>query len=261
MHSYREFDPPSSLAPFVHCLWHFEQSVGGAPDVIVPDGRPELIVHLAAPYFETDTDVQQPPVLFAGQLTKPLKIEARGPAKILGVRFRPDGARSFLGYSVACATDKRLPLSAFSNEGDGHLIDPLRAAQNDQERRSRLAAWVLLRVDRCHTDPVIRDLVNQIFANEPLRLPPHPHLRQLQRRFKRSVGVSMRTLVAIRRFRSVFDRIQFDQSETWVQRALETGYFDQPQLSRDFQRFLGCSARQWAQISTGLGSALSSNQG
>ena len=44
--SYAEFAPLPALAPFVRCVWMFEaEGPGGPPTRIVPDGRPELVIH------------------------------------------------------------------------------------------------------------------------------------------------------------------------------------------------------------------------
>jgi transcriptional regulator GlxA family with amidase domain len=71
--------------------------------------------------------------------------------------------------------------------------------------------------------------------------------RQLQRRFKAHVGVSPRQLQSVLRFRRVFDAIERTGPPGWVEAALAAGYFDQRQMARDFRRYLGVSARQWAQ--------------
>ena len=52
---YEEFPPPASLARWVRCAWVFEaDSAHEAPERIVPDGRPELVVHWKAPFAELD---------------------------------------------------------------------------------------------------------------------------------------------------------------------------------------------------------------
>src|SRR5688500_3744393 len=98
---YAEYPPPGALAPVLHCLWTFEDELGsGEPQRIVPDGRCELVIHLLAPYREIGSGSPQPRALFAGQLTRPLWLEATGPCKVIGVRFRPAGARAFVGGSM-----------------------------------------------------------------------------------------------------------------------------------------------------------------
>lgn len=62
------------------------------------------------------------------------------------------------------------------------------------------------------------------------------------------------------RFRRVFDSIEGPGPPGWVEAALAAGYFDQPQMARDFRRFLGVSSRQWAAQRVGLAKALAASE-
>src|SRR5215212_9850420 len=114
---YEEFPPPATLSAFVRCAWIFEApSDAGAPaQRIVPDGRCELVVHCGDAFVESGSDGikrEQPRVLFAGQLSRPLWLHSTGHARVLGLRFHPAGARRFLGTVLTEATDRRLDLAA-----------------------------------------------------------------------------------------------------------------------------------------------------
>ena len=51
--SYAEFAPLPALAPFVRCVWMFEAPGPGGPATrIVPDGRPELVIHCGDRFAE-----------------------------------------------------------------------------------------------------------------------------------------------------------------------------------------------------------------
>ena len=84
--------------------------------------------------------------------------------------------------------------------------------------------------------------------------------RALQRRFRDRVGVAPRTLRSIFRFRRVFDHAtgQNADAASWLEAGLAAGYFDQPQMARDFRRFLGCTATEWAREQMELARQLAS---
>jgi hypothetical protein len=44
----------------------------------------------------------------------------------------------------------------------------------------------------------------------------------------------------------------------WLEAGLGAGYFDQPQMARDFRRFLGCTATEWAREQVELARAIAS---
>jgi hypothetical protein len=110
---YAEFAPRADLAGHVACVWVFEGEDADDDQRIAPDGRCELIVHHGEPYLERDVDgalARQPPVLFAGQLTRPLHIRARGRVGVTGVRFTEAGAYAYLGRPLDAFTDRRTAL-------------------------------------------------------------------------------------------------------------------------------------------------------
>src|SRR5437899_66826 len=101
---YREIQPGAAVSSLIERYWILECE-GGLSDGtqrVVPDGRPELILNLGDP-FESLHDGEwrtQPRSFLAGQITGPLLIRPRGPAKILGVRFHPHGAGQAFGLPM-----------------------------------------------------------------------------------------------------------------------------------------------------------------
>jgi AraC-like DNA-binding protein len=244
---YEATPPPETLRPFVAALWTYRaDSPSGEVQRIVPDGCCELILHLGEPYEEQGPDGTwrlQPRMLFAGQLTRPLALRPTGPLRVVAARFEPDGARSWLGRPLSTATDRTLDVA-------GRIDRP------PPEDLAALGGWLeaLRAREGWRLDPLVRAAVSE---------PPETtglHPRALQRLMLDRVGVPMQTLRAIRRFRAVFDRVDQQDPEvvTWLQAGLEAGYFDQPQMSRDFRRFLGCTATEWARQRTELARRLAS---
>jgi AraC-like DNA-binding protein len=80
--------------------------------------------------------------------------------------------------------------------------------------------------------------------------------RTLQRRFARRIGVSPRMLGSIVRFRRVFEALREADAETWTEAAQAAGYFDHPQMARDFRRFVGCTPSQFVAAGQGLSASL-----
>jgi AraC-like DNA-binding protein len=85
--------------------------------------------------------------------------------------------------------------------------------------------------------------------------------RALQRRFGDRVGVAPRTLRSVFRFRRIFDHAMGEDADaaSWLEAGLAAGYFDQPQMARDFRRFLGCTATAWAREQVELARRLASH--
>ena len=205
------------------------------------------MIDLGAPYEEQGEDGVfrlQPPAVFAGQMTRPLAIRPVGPIEIAAIRFEPDGARDWLGRPMVEATDRRLDVTERAAALKAALAplsgDPgaqVSAALDWLETERRGAGWRI--------DPVVRAEVEAAAADRPSPSRGPAEHRALQRRFRDRVGVPPRILRSVLRFRRVFDHAG-EAERGWLEAGLQAGYFDQPQMARDFRRFLGCTATQWA---------------
>ena len=256
---YEEFAPPEALRPFIRLLWTYAApNPTGDVQRIAPDGCPELVIDLAAPYEEAGEDGvfrPQPPVIFAGQMTRPMAIRPVGPVEIVAARFEPDGARDFLAQPLIDATDRRLDLvvrlAGFSAP-PGDPAGQVAALSDWLEGQRQADGWRI--------DPAVRAQVAAAEREDDAPSLSPADRRALQRRFRDRVGVAPRTLRSVFRFRRVFDHATGPDADAacWLEAGLAAGYFDQPQMARDFRRFLGCTATEWARDQAELARRLAS---
>jgi len=256
---YAEFDPPESLRPFVRTFWTYAAPApSGAVQRIAPDGCPELILDFGLPYEEQGSDGRfrlQPRALFAGQMTRPLALRPTGPVDLVAVRFEPDGARDWLGHPAHLAVDRRADMTP--------RLAGVTAPAGEPE--AQVAAMVdLLEAERIRSgwaiDPLVRAEIDAAQTGTPSAVRDAAGQRALQRRFRDRVGIPPREFRSILRFRRVFDHIGDPGVEplSWLEAGLDAGYFDQPQLARDFRRYLGCTATGWAREQMELARSLAS---
>jgi hypothetical protein len=96
---YSELAAPPSLHGIIRCFWFLSgDDLGAEPQVIVPDGRPEIVLHVGEPFarcHDSYTEVQAP-VLVSGQLTGPLRVRPSGTADVVAIRFRTAAAACVL---------------------------------------------------------------------------------------------------------------------------------------------------------------------
>ncbi|HEX8472340.1 MAG TPA: helix-turn-helix domain-containing protein [Brevundimonas sp.] len=256
---YDEHEPPKSLRPWIRTIWTYASSEpSGAVQRIAPDGCPELVLDVGSPYEELGDDGvyrRQPPALFAGQMTRPLAMRPVGPIELVAARFEPDGARDWLGRSAHLAVDQRLDMTA--------RLEGVIAPSGDP--KAQVAAVVdLLEAERASAgwtvDPEVRAEIDAAQAGQRNDIRTAAQRRALQRRFRERVGISPREFRSILRFRRVFDHIADPEADavSWLEAGLTAGYFDQPQMARDFQRYLGCTATAWARDQVELALSIAS---
>ena len=113
MLTYREVAPRPWASSVIQACWILRDSTPpGEPQRIVPDGHPELILNLGAPFeaFHRGRWEVQPRHFLAGQLEGPLLLRPTGPAHIIGIRFHADGAARVFGDRMEELTGAFTPL-------------------------------------------------------------------------------------------------------------------------------------------------------
>lgn len=254
--TYEEREPSAAIRPWIRRIWAYTRPEPDAePQPICADGCPELIFDLGPPHEETRAggDVAlQPSAMFVGQLTRPLWVRAPGATRVFAARFEPDGAFEWLKLPVDSATDTHLDLMDLRPDWTARLLAQLNAAADPLAVLEAAVAVDL--AGTAKPNSLVREAVQSLYADRPVSLD-----RAGQRRFLKRVGIPARTLRAILRFRRVFDAIEADAEGGWVSAALAAGYFDQPQMARDFRRFLGRTATEWAGQKAGLARSLVSH--
>jgi AraC-like DNA-binding protein len=224
---YRRFAPGPAAAAFVDHYWMLETRDAGAVQRVVPDGAPELIVHLGTPFESRSGGVwrAQPRAFVAGQLTAPLFLRGAGPAHVLGATFRPDGLRGLLDARADELT------------GGVHTVDA-----GGIDSVAQLEAWLVGRARR-PGDALVSQAVRQIAESRglcdiaTLARDLRVSTRQLERRVREHTGLAPKRFARMRRFQSVF--LAIEAGDGWAGAAASCGYWDQAHLVRDFREFAG----------------------
>ena len=246
---YREFPPPDPLRRQLTCLWLLEGHATGSPGEVhpvLPDGSPELIIHLGDPFGAATGEgapSQQPRAHFAGQLEQRLLLWPAGRIAVLGVRFRPSGASAL----VREPQDRRRG----SWVGLGELLGVRGAALVEEAGNAptplaalRVAARWLTREMGPGPDGRVAAAAERVMSSggavpvERLAREAGIGTRHLERGFLRDVGLSPKRLARIARFQRVFHAID-RRPERWAAIAADCGYYDASHLVRDFRELAG----------------------
>ncbi len=251
---YTEYAASPQVAPFVHCLWTLEGSVhdlNALAQPILPDGRPEIIVHLGDPFERISLNgiaERQPPVIFAGQLTAPIVLRPTGRIAVAGVRFQPDGAAAMLQVPQHALAGLTVDLGCLS----AALVREL----NEIREKETGVAGAARALDRClarcldpqHIDRHVRFAVRAIGRHrglvyvDALASRSGVTRRHLERRFRDVVGVSPKRLARITRFQHALKMFEaIDSGRRGTDTAMMFGYADQAHFIREFRELSGCS--------------------
>lgn len=186
-----------------------------------------------------------------GTMRRVRSVHRPRPHELLGVRFRPGGARALLGVNVAHLVDACVPWSevaeplasvdavvrepslAAATEGIVHTLqDRLREVRAGDRLAARAAAAVV-----CAPGESVSSLAGRLGVSRQ-------HLRRL---VVSAAGVAPKQLARIVRFRRVTERLANDERPS-AALALDCGYCDQAHMAREFRAFTGTTATDYARF-------------
>lgn len=238
--------PPARLAGTVKVIWMARGTKAEfvRPDPIVPDGCVEIIFNLADPFVGEDGR-QQPRTLLAGQMTRPVTAVATGDVDLIGVRFWPGRAGASLRTPMWTLRDQLVSAS--------DVMPTLDALSDDLRNIGRNARLEFLWRDLIHRFSAVRPdrlavvdrAVSMIHAtNGVVRVDAVARRigttrRQLERRFRDEVGLTVKDLARIARLHAALRLIESPHRVPGAIIAAECGYSDQAHLIRECRELTG----------------------
>jgi AraC-like DNA-binding protein len=227
----------AELAPFVDYLWSVQWDRTGLP-VHVQRILPNPSVHLSfEPGLSRVTGLSRRRAAFEYRLT--------GVGRVIGVRFRPGGARPWLAGPVSVFTDREAPVRELVDLDDVALRDAVQAAPDAAAAAALVDAALLpLRPPPDPTVDRVAGLVGTVQRDPSIRRAADLAalaglgVRSLQRLCAEWVGVGPTWLVRCARLHEAAGRAAGGRVD-WAALATELGYADQSHLVRDFARVVG----------------------
>ena len=253
---YRERRPAPALRPYVECVWTISgprKSSPRSPERVVPDGCPELIVHLGDPFARSIEGrwVVQPRAFLAGTLSRPWVLRAGRRVDTVGIRFRAGQTTGVLPVSLAGTSDRELALAPIVGRAAAEaLVRSLRSARTGARRVAAADRWLAARLaeapprrrSSARAVALIREGGGQARI-EDVALALGWSRRRMERAFARDLGISPKVYARIVRLNAVLATLDDAERPRAVDLALEAGYFDQAHLLRDFRILAGRTPR------------------
>lgn len=242
---YQEFIPHSTLQELVKRFWILEKDYGAEDGIeeVTPDACVELILNCGNPYsvISGSTKRELPKVCLVGLLSKPLRLKAAGLVKIAAVRFFAWGVLAFLKNAAGRADVTQVDLDPAWQQvvqRAGLLVQ----GDNYQKAVEEIEDFLIgLRLNILFDPKQVRTAAKLLYHTRGqfrvAELADHCHLsmRQLQRQFDETTGISPKALGRAIRFESIHERLMFDPNANLTDLAYEFGYADQAHFIKDFK--------------------------
>lgn len=243
-----ESHPPSdSLKNLVKEYWIYENDdPTPAEQKIIPDGFSEIIVHYGDPYQinMNGSWEMQSMILFSSQISKYFFLRNTGKSGMIGIKLHPAAFYSLFQVDISSTLDKvhsldhllTINLSAL-HEVQNHHSDPA-------EKIMLAEKWLKEQLSGANSNDKIDLSITTIFEKKGMvdvdELAKNVQLstRQLERTFKKAIGLSPKFYCRIIRFSHIFE-VMKNHKDSWIRTALQSGYFDQSHFIKNFKEFTG----------------------
>ncbi|MCJ8292342.1 MAG: AraC family transcriptional regulator [Crocinitomicaceae bacterium] len=255
---YQTYEPHIDLKSLISCYWTLE--VPAESDAqrqrIIPDGTIEMAFILGDDikrYTSENEFIIQPRAMVLGQTIEPFYIEPTGYVNTFAIRFYPYGFANFVTMPLKDFANKETPLELLFGEKTANKLEQkIIKATNSSERIEIIENFLLDKLNKKTTiDNIVKTTVDALLATNgsasisTILKEDLSKRRQLERNFKKQIGVSPKQLGKVIRLQTALKMLLNKETENLTEIAYESKYFDQAHFIKDFKEFTGINPKEF----------------
>jgi len=243
--------PPEILKNYVRNFWVLEFNIGDCKKKLKlqADYYPMLTVQCDShSHTQTENGSYLPNIFLGGITTKPADFFVEGAYAHVAVSFYPQALRQIFRVKGVELVNRYYDLSCFCPV---ELIARLQESENYDERIDLLSEFIISRTrENLIEDAVIRECIFARDHYDTWRLidiikKHRISARQLERKFRESLGISPKTFLRINRFEKSMRLMKNEMSKKLSDVAYDLEYSDHSHFTRDFKASAGFSPTEY----------------
>ncbi|MEM8908621.1 MAG: helix-turn-helix domain-containing protein [Bacteroidota bacterium] len=234
---YQEINSPPNTSSIIAAIWSFQTLEQNTWVKIVPDNCFDIIFEL-----------RSGKAYVAGMMTQSLQRMVPANSQLLGVRIPAGYWHNFSALAANELQHQRIQTNTVipSLEVE-EMVAALSQLNAIEDRAQYLQSKILnlqQTIDR-GTDPLINSVVQVCYGHSgkiDIRVLANAHfisVRQLERRFKRRVGIRLIEFINIIRFHRAKAAVETCKDESLLSIAFRHGYYDHAHMTKAFKRIAG----------------------
>jgi len=244
--------PHPDLDEFIECYWmmYSDDSVS-IIEKIIPDGFTEIIFNYRDVYKSKISGAWnlQSPNLLAGQLKTFFYLQNTGTTGSIAIKFKPAALTQLFGFHMDQYVDKIVDLDTFQNLELKLLKEKILADVSPgikiqaQHIKQILDDYFILLIQHAPANPLKIPLELIFNSNGMVTVAEMAAManvgeRQLERLFKKYIGLPPKYYARIIRFNYIFELMK-SKTNTWAEIVYLSGYYDQSHFIQNFKAFTG----------------------
>jgi hypothetical protein len=230
--NYQTYQPNKDLESIVKYYWTLEVPFDpkNQKQKIVPDGCIEMTFNFGDKIkrYTSKTDfILNPNAMVMGQRTKSFDILPTGNVDTFAICFYPIGFANLVKMSLEKLVDKETPIDIIEAFFLKMLIE-----KNTISNIVKSTVDVLLKTNgTTHINVLLKEDITK--------------RRQLERHFKKQIGISPKQLSKAIRLQATLNLLLNKKTETLTDIAYESEYFDQNHFIKDFKDLVGVTPKDF----------------
>lgn len=241
----REYIPSDRLKPFIKA-YRIIESENELVNRVLPNTSFAMAFRFSGQisYLTDAGKAPLPKSTFSGLRKSVRLINYLPDTSALIVQFKETGVASFFNQPLHELFEESVPLDNFFPQSEISIIEErLAEAVNNYERINVIEEFLFSKLLYNKSDNLILEAISRIYSDNGVirisNLAADLHISQdaFEKRFRRVTGTSAKQFSSIIKMKSVIKNYAAPMS--FLDIALESGYYDQPHFNKDFKLFTG----------------------
>ncbi|MFM9946648.1 MAG: DUF6597 domain-containing transcriptional factor [Saprospiraceae bacterium] len=256
--NYKTYKPHKDLESIVKFYWTLEVPFDpkNQKQKIVPDGCIEMTFNFGDKIkrYTSETDFfLHPNAMVMGQRTKSYFILPAGNVDTFAICFYPIGFINFVNTPLEDLVDKETPISELFGQAEAYELEQqMTQAIDAQQRIDIIETFFLKKLNEKTTiSNIVKSTVDALLKTNgttPINVLLKNEIskrRQLERHFKKQIGISPKQLGKAIRLQTTLNLLLNKKSEKLTDIAYESDYFDQNHFIKDFKDLVGITPKEF----------------
>lgn len=255
---YKTYKPHPDLESLVKFYWTLEVPFdpNNHKQKIIPDGCIEMTFNLGDKirrYISENEFLINPNAMVMGQRTKSYYILPVGDVDTIAICFYPHGFANFVNTPFEKLVDKETPIAELFGQTVADTLEQQIIHATDTRQRIEVIETFLLKKlnEEATISNIVKSTVDTLLktngstAISVILEGDLSKRRQLERHFKKQIGISPKQLSKVIRLQATLQMLLNQKTERLTDLAYENEYFDQNHFIKDFKEFVGITPKEF----------------
>ena len=240
------FKPKRFLSKYIDRFYIFKKSSSiefNLPTVLPGTGL-ELLFHLNSSLSLKNNKLKESHIICP---RKVFEFDKTNNVNFISVRFKSGAFRHFTAIPYSELNDSCLSITEIWGNKGHELLNRINASQNLKQKIALIENFLFLQLMENRKeknekwDSIIAVLYKEFRTINLIELSKNSHLsyRQFERNFREQFGITAKRFQLLVRFQDTVKKSLLNDKVSYLNNALDNGYFDQSHFINEFQTLVG----------------------